>query len=280
MARLVAGAVPRKLIVVGIAWAAVASAGALFVAPSAYSEVSGGPLPELVLSDATGYADFVSAELLNRALGETPETGDLASISFGPFSSETIRRIHSKAAQESAEGRPVSCVPPPTMDLGRFGSSLPMPLEDWVVTVDISFVGRVQSVTSGWSPLFAGPAYLARVEVLDLFYVAGSRLRGLTELLVLVPGSEMTVRGIHLEACPGSWPPIAEGGEYVFDFDHVGDYIPEHRPAADVLPIRDGVIENPGASHVTVAEGTTVAKLSAHARKVRERRWHLTDGPR
>ena len=154
-----------------------------------------------------------------------------------------------------------------------------MPLEDWIVMVDISFVGRVRSLSSGWSGRFVGPAYLARVEVLDLFYVADSRLRGLTELLVVVPGSELTVGGIHLEACPGSWPPIAESGEYVFDFDQIGDYIPEHRPAIDVLPIRDGVIENPGASHVTVAEGTTVAKLSAHAQKVRERRWRLIDEP-
>ncbi len=249
------------------------------MAPCGYAEVSGGPLPELVLSDITGYADFVSAELLNRSLGATPATGDFAPTRLGEFSKQDFQRIYAKAAQESAEGQPVACVPPPVMDLGRYKWTLPLPLEDWVVSVDVSFVGRVQSLTSGWSPLFAGPAYLARVEVLDLFYVAASRLRGLTELLVLVPGSELTVGGIRLEACPSAWPAISEGGEYVSDFAHVGAYVPQYLPAIDALPVRDGVVENPGASHVTVAEGTTVTELSAHAQKVRARRWHLTDGP-
>lgn len=264
-----------------VTWAMAGLALASSIAAHALAEESGDPLPELVLSYDTGTAEFVSAELLNRALGTTPESGDFASTGFSEIDRRGFLRIYSKAAQEIAERQPVSCVRPPSKNFERFGGRLPLPLEEWVVSVDLSFIGRVQSLRSGWSPLFAGPAYLARVEVLDQLYRSYSTMfRGLTELLVLVPGSELTIGDIHLEACRSAWPPISEGGEYVFDFTYIGDYAPNHLPAVDVLPVRDGVIENPGASHVIVAEGTTAAQLSAHAQKVRERRRHLTDEPR
>jgi len=263
-----------------VTWAMAGLALASSIAAHALAEESGAPPPELVLSDITGYADFVGAEYLDKSLGATPATGDFVAIGLSDIDKAGFLGALSKAAREAAEGQPVSCVPPPSLNLGRFGGRLPLPLEDWVVTVDLSFVGRVRSLSSGWSPLMAGPAYLARVEVLDLLYVASSRFRGLTEILVLVPGSELRVGGIHLEACPSAWPAISEGGEYVFDFTHSGDYTPKYMPAIDVLPVRDGVVENPGAWHVTVAEGTTVAKLSAHAHKVQERRWHPTDESR
>ncbi len=261
-----------------LAGAIVALAQLLSLAARGTAEEWGGPLPQLVRSHATGYSDFVSAELLNRSLGATPATGDFVSMGLSDIDKAGLLGALSKAAREAEEGRPVSCVPPPGLNLGRYGSHLPMSLEEWIVMVDVSFVGRVMALSSGWSPLMAGPAYLARVEVLDLFYVASARFMGLTEMLVLIPGSELTVGEVHLEACPSSWPSISEGGEYVFDFNHVGDYTPEYLPAIDVLPVRDGVVENPGAPHVTVSEGTTVAKLSAVAQARNKRLEHARIG--